>query len=60
MSIYHRLPPELWSIVGDFINCTVENQDGSVKLTRKPMQYYTIFFEQGTNEISHIEECSVQ
>ena len=24
MSIYHRLPPELWTIVGDFVHCNAD------------------------------------
>ena len=31
--IYHRLPVELWPIVGEFIRCTVEIHEDSIKLT---------------------------
>jgi hypothetical protein len=42
MSIFNILPDELWSIVGDFIFCTIHESEDSISLEMKPARHYTI------------------
>ena len=58
--VYHKMPPELWMIVGEMLNRGIaERQDGSIDLViLHPVRYEIIIDCEGN--ITDIRECIIQ
>ena len=57
MELYHRLPPELWKVLGEFLNRNiVPTAEDSIVLVRPHPSYYEIMMDAEGN-ITEIKTC---
>ena len=60
MELYHRLPPELWKVLGEFLNRNiVPTAEDSIVLVRPHPSYYQIMID-SDGKITEIKTCRSQ
>ena len=56
--IFQKLPPELWGLVEEFLNRTINEFEDSIELKFKHPIRYEIIFDRNGN-IRDIRECFI-
>ena len=47
MTLWTKLPDELWAMIGDFMFCDLRPHKDSIVVILRPANFYRITFEEG-------------